>query len=623
MPRAATVLLRTGSAKDVPPPKVLMELYGKVAKQKPSATTSEIKDFIVNGLALSDADDAQAALRTIGDQEPGQRDAVARAFLKNATAANWPYLVRGLQTGNQQLLPQVIQTLRKSPIKPKPEDGASYRQLLLASERLNPKQRWLVVELLRHWTGKSFGADSPEMWKEELTAWSKWFAQSYPKEPPLPNLAADKPSESKWKFAELLAFLDKDPAGKGNPAKGRVIFEKAQCIKCHKFGKEGRGRRPRPDPTSASGSSVPTPWKRCSAPVQDHQRSVSLDHGHDQGRPEPDRPGRPAGRHGHGAAARRQQGHAEEGRHRADDRIAGVGDAGEDARSVDQGRDRRPVRLHGIGPAAAEEMRMEDREGVVMSGKILKDKLIKGERVYGTFFQHAVVPALVDFLPAGVLDFVIVSAEHNALDIADFLPMRYALNAKGIACLARTHSRDPDDVSKVCDSFDGVVVPYVEDVEHAKALAAAAVFRPLKGKALQRVLDKNEWPSKATKDYVTKVRCPDTVFIPMIESVAAVENLDAICSIPGVHAVFVGPERPDGQHGHPQRVRPQGPDRDAEEDHRHRRPAPRRGRLLVRQDRAGPADDPPGRAAGRLLERQLHAQGRHDPGLRRIEEGLA
>jgi len=176
-----------------------------------------------------------------------------------------------------------------------------------------------------------------------------------------------------------------------------------------------------------------------------------------------------------------------------------------------------------------------------MSGKILKDKLIKGERVYGTFFQHALVPALVDFLPVGALDFVIVTAEHNALDIADFLAMRYALNAKGIACLARTHSRDPDDVSKVCDSFDGVVVPYVEDIQHAKALAAAAVFRPLKGRALQRVLDKNEWPSQATKDYVTNVRCPDTVFIPMIESVAAVENLDAICSIPGVHAVFVGP----------------------------------------------------------------------------------
>ncbi len=176
-----------------------------------------------------------------------------------------------------------------------------------------------------------------------------------------------------------------------------------------------------------------------------------------------------------------------------------------------------------------------------MNAKTLKDKLMRGETVYGTMIQHATNPAIVDFLPPDTLDFVIVTAEHNALDIADFLPLRYALAAKGIACLARTHSRDPDDVSKVCDSFDGVVVPYVEDIEHAKRLAAAAVYRPLKGIALDRVLKEGKWPSEKTKKYCIEERCADTLFIPMIESVQAVENLDAICSIPGVNAVFVGP----------------------------------------------------------------------------------
>lgn len=148
---------------------------------------------------------------------------------------------------------------------------------------------------------------------------------------------------------------------------------------------------------------------------------------------------------------------------------------------------------------------------------------------------------MVDFLPEGALDFVIVTPEHTALDLAEFLPIRYALASKGIACLARTHSREPDDVSKVCDSFDGVVVPYVEDVEHAKRLAAAEVYRPLKGLALERVLKEGKWPSEATRRYVTEERCKDTVFVPMIESVPAIQNLDAISSIPGVHALFVGP----------------------------------------------------------------------------------
>lgn len=177
----------------------------------------------------------------------------------------------------------------------------------------------------------------------------------------------------------------------------------------------------------------------------------------------------------------------------------------------------------------------------VTLGKVLKEKMQRGKTVYGTFFQYTVNPAIVDILPDNTLDFVIVSAEHNALDLAEFLPVRYALAARGIACLARTHSRDPDDVSKVCDSFDGVVVPYVEDVEHARRLAAAAVYRPLKGQALDRVLAAGKWPSEKTRNYVIDERCANTVFIPMIESVLAVENLDKICSIPGVNAVFVGP----------------------------------------------------------------------------------
>src|SRR4029078_1945374 len=97
------------------------------------------------------------------------------------------------------------------------------------------------------------------------------------------------------------------------------------------------------------------------------------------------------------------------------------------------------------------------------------------------------------------LYFVIAPPAHTALALAESLPIRYALASRGIACLARTHSRDPDDVSKVCDTFDGVVVPYVEDVEHARRLAAAAVYRPLKGRALDRVLAEGKWPSEKTR----------------------------------------------------------------------------------------------------------------------------
>ena len=72
-----------------------------------------------------------------------------------------------------------------------------------------------------------------------------------------------------------------------------------------------------------------------------------------------------------------------------------------------------------------------------MSGKLLKEKLASGKRVYGTMIAHSVTASIVDVFPSEGIDYVIVTPEHTALDLADFLPLRYALAAKGIACLAR------------------------------------------------------------------------------------------------------------------------------------------------------------------------------------------
>src|SRR2546423_8159489 len=58
-------------------------------------------------------------------------------------------------------------------------------------------------------------------------------------------MGGDRFGEAKYKFAELLDYLTKDPYGrKGDAGSGRLVFEKAQCLKCHKYGKEGEGVGP-------------------------------------------------------------------------------------------------------------------------------------------------------------------------------------------------------------------------------------------------------------------------------------------------------------------------------------------------------------------------------------------
>lgn len=176
-----------------------------------------------------------------------------------------------------------------------------------------------------------------------------------------------------------------------------------------------------------------------------------------------------------------------------------------------------------------------------MNGLRIKKKLAAGGTAFGMFFQYVDNPAIVEMLPDRGLDFVVVNAEHNALDMGCFHGMQFALATKGIACLLRIHNRDSEEVAKACDSFvDGVVIPYVEDVEELKRLVAAAKYRPLKGEGLERLITTGQWPSEKARRYVED-KCANTLCCPMIESVKSVENLDAICRIPGIDAVFVGP----------------------------------------------------------------------------------
>jgi putative heme-binding domain-containing protein len=194
--------------------------------------------------ALSARLDQAAGLYRGAELRRAVGDAFVKTALRHPTPENYPYLLHGLTSPNKLVLFDVIEALQKSPLKPKADDAAPYRALLLAGRRLDEGNRWKVVELLRHWGGdKRFGAEEGD-WKPELASWSKWFAQAFPKGPPLPDVAGVKPAESKYGFEDLLAFLTRGGGRSGDARRGRAVFEKAQCIKCHKYGRDGEGVGP-------------------------------------------------------------------------------------------------------------------------------------------------------------------------------------------------------------------------------------------------------------------------------------------------------------------------------------------------------------------------------------------
>ncbi len=171
-------------------------------------------------------------------------DALTRTALKHPAKENFPVLVDGLGSKNPVVRGDALAALRQLEVKPKADDPVPYRKLLTAAAKLKgPAQKWEAVQLLRQWSGRSFGAAKASAGKE-LQNWARWFGQTFAKEPPLPNVTAEAPAPSKYGYKDLLEYLQGPEGGKGDKARGRLVFAKAQCSKCHKFGKDGEGIGP-------------------------------------------------------------------------------------------------------------------------------------------------------------------------------------------------------------------------------------------------------------------------------------------------------------------------------------------------------------------------------------------
>jgi putative heme-binding domain-containing protein len=244
-PHAALVMLKTASGPQIPKPGILLETFNRLAHGPEVAKFRDVRAAVVDAVGKSTDAEAPAILRKLCDQNPDLADTVARSLARFPTNENWPYLLKGLNSSSPLTLFDVIDGLIRDPQRPKADEPAPFRALLSASRHLDEKNRWKAVELLRHWTdNKKFGADDGD-WKPELEAWTRWFGQSFPKEPPLSDVTVSAAGDSRYKFDELLNYLSKDSAGAhGDASRGRAIFEKAQCIKCHKFGKAGEGLGP-------------------------------------------------------------------------------------------------------------------------------------------------------------------------------------------------------------------------------------------------------------------------------------------------------------------------------------------------------------------------------------------
>jgi 4-hydroxy-2-oxoheptanedioate aldolase len=134
-------------------------------------------------------------------------------------------------------------------------------------------------------------------------------------------------------------------------------------------------------------------------------------------------------------------------------------------------------------------------------------------------------------------DTLTIDLQHGLVDYAQMVPMLQAISSTPTVPIVRVPWLEPGIIMKSLDAGAyGIICPMVNTPEDAQRLVAYTHYAPRGSRSFG--------PTRASlyggSDYASKANDTIVVFA-MIETKQALDNLDAILSVEGLDAVYIGP----------------------------------------------------------------------------------
>ena len=149
-------------------------------------------------------------------------------------------------------------------------------------------------------------------------------------------------------------------------------------------------------------------------------------------------------------------------------------------------------------------------------------------------------PLVAEMMASVGFEWLLVDTEHGPIDVATMATMFATITRYPVAPFVRVHALSEENVKRVLDAGAwGVLAPNVRTREEAELLVRACKYPPQGTRslgsgrfALSFRTEPVEYFQRANDEILTIVQ---------VEHVEAVKNIDAILSVPGVDALYVGP----------------------------------------------------------------------------------
>ncbi|MEO0566311.1 MAG: aldolase/citrate lyase family protein [Pseudomonadota bacterium] len=170
----------------------------------------------------------------------------------------------------------------------------------------------------------------------------------------------------------------------------------------------------------------------------------------------------------------------------------------------------------------------------------LKSLLASADRKLGTWSQIA-APEMVDLIGLNGFQFTIIDCQHGPFGIETAENLARAADANAIAVALRVSRNDPVEIMKALDAgIRHVVVPNVETAEEAEQAVSATRFSPHGLRGACPCCRSGGHFIRNWQDYSAEEEAR-TGAIALVETEAGHRNISAICAVPGLAAMMVGP----------------------------------------------------------------------------------
>ncbi|AGI67187.1 HpcH/HpaI aldolase [Octadecabacter antarcticus 307] len=177
----------------------------------------------------------------------------------------------------------------------------------------------------------------------------------------------------------------------------------------------------------------------------------------------------------------------------------------------------------------------------------LRARVLGRERLASTFVKTAEV-TVIEVLATSGLDFIVLDGEHCGFDRGRLDACLAVCRALDFPALVRISSGTDENILMALDAGAvGVVVPHVDSVQKAQAIAKAAHF----GRGGRGFAGSTRWAGFATRPMGDVLdQDVQTIVMAQIEEPEGVEVCDRIAAIDGIDALFAGPADLSVGYGH-------------------------------------------------------------------------